>query len=248
MKQVCYKNWIVLVLVAFITVCGNKKNEEIKQVESKETVKVLKAPDGMVLIPAGESADVFYIDKYEVTNAQYKKFCDATNHNYPEDPKFKGMRNYLINYPDYPIVNISWNDATAYAKWARKRLPSWKEWKFAAGNADRRTYPWGEGLDYDKANYVDTGATYNFMAGSTDRWIYTAPVGSFEYGKSPYGIYDMAGNVWEWVADQNDNMRIACGGSYHVGGNHIRIRSRRFLPPDAVNVTISFRCAKSIEK
>jgi formylglycine-generating enzyme required for sulfatase activity len=140
--------------------------------------------------------DAYYIDKYEVTNAQYKKFCDATGHSQPSGPDFRGMTSYFTNYPNYPVVNVSWNDASSYASWAGKRLPTEAEWEKAARGTDGRKYPWGNTWDPSKCN--------NRESNSPDGYANTAPVGSFPQGASPYGVMDMAGNVWEWCTDWYD--------------------------------------------
>jgi len=140
------------------------------------------------------SLNKYYIGKYEVTNAQYKKFCDATGHaqpSQPSDPGFSGLSNYFTNYPNYPVVNVSWNDAKAYCDWAGLRLPTEAEWEKAARGTDGRKYLWGNTWDAAKCNSSERGDSYE----------YTSPVGSFPSGVSPYGCYDMAGNVWEWCND-----------------------------------------------
>lgn len=176
------------------------------------------APEGMVLIPAGEfqmgrvasegapneqpvhivSIDAFYIDKYEVTNAQYKQFVNA-NPQWQKDRIDKALHDgtYLAlwNRNDYPsgrandpVVYVSWYAAVAYAQWAGKRLPTEAEWEYAArGGLSGKTYPWGNDLESSKANY-------NYNVGDT------TPVG--EYPPNGYGLYDMAGNVWEWCLDE----------------------------------------------
>ena len=170
----------------------------------------------MVLIPAGEVTlgtnlktdltfgteadsrlvfvEAFYIDRYEVTNKQYAKFLSETGH---RKPKFWG--DPRLNAPEQPVVGVNWEDAESYTAWAGKRLPTASEWEKAARGTDSRLYPWGNDYDTARGNFNDGGA----MDGSTDGYAMTAaPVGSFIDGISPYGLHDMAGNVWEWVVQQ----------------------------------------------
>ena len=173
-------------------------------------------PEGMVLIPAGEFQmgsvasdteypvhtvfiDAFYIDKYEVTNAQYKKFVDA-NPQWQKDHIDKALHKggylalwngneYPIGKANYPVVYVSWYAAMAYAQWVGKRLPTEAEWEYAArGGLSGQKYPWGNELDRSKANY------YN----ASDSKM--TPVGT--YPPNGYGLYDMVGNVWEWCLDE----------------------------------------------
>lgn len=168
----------------------------------------------------------FYIGKYEVTNAQYKKFCDATKRKYPENPK--GYDNYFLGKPDYPVVNVSWYAAAAYAKWAGGRLPTEAEWEYAARGGTTTFYYWGDEMSHDYLNYMGVGGT--------DKWEKASPVGSFP--PNPFGLYDMLGNVWEWVADryeedyysrspvdnpkgpQKGTLGILKGSFFGDGGNH----------------------------
>ena len=165
----------------------------------------------MVSIPAGEftmgsqdgdpderpahkvHVDAFSMDVYEVTVGQYAAFLQATGFNSPLDWQ-------TMNQPAHqkrPVANVDWVDAAAYCKWAGKRLPTEAEWEKAARGTDGRLYPWGNDSPTPlHANYGKTGS-HNYGA--------LALVGTLEDGKSPYGIYDMAGNVWEWVSDWYDN-------------------------------------------
>jgi formylglycine-generating enzyme required for sulfatase activity len=169
----------------------------------------------MVRIPAGEftmgresddaspdespvrtvSLDEFYIDRNEVTNAQYKAFADAVGRLYPNNPNWDN--DYFLGKPDHPVVNLTYEQANAYCTWAAKRLPTEAEWEKAARGADARLYPWGNEWDENRANLWgdDNGP---------DRFRRTAPVGTFPEGASPYGVLDMAGNVWEWCVDWFD--------------------------------------------
>jgi len=127
--------------------------------------------------------DGFWIYKNLVTVAQYRKFCQATGRQMPEEPDWQWQ-------DDHPIVNMIWDDAVAYAKWAGAALPTEAQWEKAARGTDGRQYPWGN--DWDAAKCV------NSVDGELDP---TRPVGSCPDGASPYGALDMAGNVWEWCAD-----------------------------------------------
>jgi formylglycine-generating enzyme required for sulfatase activity len=157
----------------------------------------------------------YYIDRYELTWRQYARFCSETGHPLPPRPQYPVDENH-------PVVNVSWQDARKYAEWAGRRLPTEAEWEKAArggfkipawepahapiasaANAyPRRSYPWGEeapcGVEHFRCNYV---AYDHWQRRGEDGYAYTAPVGSFGIGDSPYGCADMAGNVWEWCMD-----------------------------------------------
>ena len=127
--------------------------------------------------------DGYWMYKTEVTVAQYRKFCEATNREMPEAPEW-GWKE------DHPVVNVSWHDAVDYAKWAGASLPTEAQWEKAARGTDGRVFPWG--------NEWDAGACANSVSWSLKG---TKPVGSCPAGASPYGCVDMAGNAWEWCAD-----------------------------------------------
>jgi formylglycine-generating enzyme required for sulfatase activity len=209
-------------------------------------------PEHTVNVPA------FCIDIYEVTNAEYKAFCDATSRDYPPDPGFSGMPNYFTNaaYVNYPVVTVTWYDAGAYAAWASKRLPTEAEWERAAkGNAENRQWPWGDTWVAGNANVWDNPA---------DGCINTSPVGAYPNGISPAGCYDMAGNVWEWCEDDmhsdyngapsngsawvntpRDSERIARGGAWYTIGTHTRCATRYYDYPAGSCSSIGFRCART---
>jgi formylglycine-generating enzyme required for sulfatase activity len=231
----------------------------------------------MVLVPAGEftmgsndgsddekpahqvSLDAYYLDKYEVTVGQYAKFLEARGMNEPP------MWTTMDQPPNQkrPVVNVDWSDANNYCEWAGKRLPTEAEWEKAARGTDGRIYPWGnDPPDPLRANY------------GKEKWnnhTALAPVGQLKDGKSPYGIYDLAGNVWEWVSDwydpdyyttsppqnpkgpENGKYRVLRGGSWDLAQEHLRSTRRDFnLPlspsyesPSYRNFNSGFRCAKN---
>ncbi len=239
----------------------------------------------MVYIPAGEFImgsdkgdndekpqhtvylDAFYIDKYEVTNAQYRTFMEAGGYdnrtfwtdegwnfiksNNITQPKF--WRDKKFNQPNQPVVGVSWYEASAYARWAGKRLPTEAEWEKASRGTDGRNWPWGD-------EFI---STYANTSGRDDGYMWPAEVGSYPQGESPYGVYDMAGNVWEWVADWYDSgyyssspsrnpegpqyseYKVRRGSSWDLGGATARCADRGFGPPNSRGFSIGFRCAKS---
>jgi len=192
----------------------------------------------------------FYIDKKEVSNSDYKMFIKATNRAAPAlwgDPD--------LNHPNQPTIGISWYEAEAYCKWLGKRLPTEAEWEKAARGTDGRIWPWGNTWDPRKDNHGN-GTEYGFD--ESDGWKYTAPVG-VELGISPYGVLNMAGNVYEWTADdfsaypENDKylqedfgkgFKVIKGGAYDDGPSEQRPASRIGYPKDYKDVDIGFRCAK----
>ena len=217
--------------------------------------------------------DGFDIDKYEVTNAQYKKFVDANPH-WQKDriPKKCHDGDYLKhwngnNYPpgkgNHPVVYVSWYAAMAYAEWSGKRLPTEAEWEKAArGGRFGRKYTWGRSLDSNKANYGEEIGD-------------TTPVGS--YDANGYGLYDMAGNVWEWCLDEYDadfysisprrnplaggtvngilsnwidvsSVRVLRGGSWVSNAKFVRGSDRTRFTPRITNNARGFRCVKSVTR
>ncbi len=187
-----------------------------------------------------------YIDKYEVTSAQYKDFAQATGRPVPRH--WEGGT-YPEGKKDHPVVYVSWEDADAYCRWVGKRLPKEAEWEKAARGTDARIWPWGNTFDIAKCNVES-------WEGSGSR-----PVGSYPDGVSPYGVYDMAGNVWEWTDSWYDaypgsnhettefgkKLRVLRGGSwYHydsLGPIGARCASRDRAVPQSVSYVAGFRCA-----
>jgi sulfatase modifying factor 1 len=264
------------VLIAMIfAVAGCKGRQEVKTEIQKVTMVRVPAGEflvGEVVLPSGlidkPTRKIFVpdfsIDIYEVTNEQYKKFCDETGRPYPDDPGFAGMENYFANYRNYPVVNVSWHDADAYCKWTGRRLPVEAEWEKAARGSDGILFPWGDvPADGTQCNTCDINCDFNWKQSTiNDNARYTAPVGSYLAGKSPYGAMDMAGNVWEWCADvfhedaqvlapdqipsgtDTVGQRVIRGGSWYNQSWYARCAHRTGFPPAGKSNSIGFRCVE----
>jgi formylglycine-generating enzyme required for sulfatase activity len=227
-------------------------------------------PDDMVLVPAGEFSmgspegdpdekpahkvqiSAFFMDKYEVTVKQYAAFLQESGGDRPAEWK---TMNKTANQ-NRPVMGVDWAEAARYCKWAGKRLPTEAEWEKAARGTDGRLYPWG--------NDPPTPLHANYGKKEWNNHEALVPVGTLEAGKSPYGIYDMAGNVWEWVSDWYDNdyyknspldspagpptggFKVIRGGSWNTSARNLRAADRYFDPPSFRSQYVpGFRCAKN---
>jgi formylglycine-generating enzyme required for sulfatase activity len=253
--------------------------------QDKKSKKIIdpKVLEGMVLIPAGEFAmgteEVdketlqqrfgmsktpflnehpkhnvkladYYIDKYEVTNKKYKKFIDATRRALP-----RGWKNgtYVPGNEDQPVIFVSWFDADAYCEWADKRLPTEAEWEKAARGNDGRKFPWGDKFDINKVN-------------ASGKYGGVMPVGHFKDDVSPHGIYDMSGNVSEWVSNwylpypgneykeqdkhYGEKYKVTRGGGWGGIGHYsfdffYRTSFRNNIEPEKTYNDLGFRCSIS---
>ncbi|HNP59862.1 MAG TPA: SUMF1/EgtB/PvdO family nonheme iron enzyme [Nitrospirales bacterium] len=194
----------------------------------------------------------FYIDLKEVTQADYDRYIKMTKRDKPKVPVFEDDVSKLVGL-DYPVVAVTWNDAFGYCQWAGKRLPTEAEWEKAARGEGKRRYPWGEKFEYQFAN-VD---------GKEDGFQYLAPVGSFEVGRSPFGLYDATGNVAEWVMDSyaadyyqqapyrdppgpkvEDENKVIRGGSWRESRIGARVTKRFAAKMWRNDASVGFRCAK----
>lgn len=198
--------------------------------------------------------DSYYIDKYEVTNTFYKACVDVGICASPTNTSFDyggTSDSYYGNleFNDFPVVYVDWNMAKTYCEWRGGTLPTEAQWEKAARGTDERTYPWGEWLSCNLSN----NGRNDMCIGATTK------VGSYENGKSPYGLYDMSGNVFEWVADwydenyyrdspssnplgpDNGEYRGIRGGSFAIGRPEISNRDQQ--GPDNSNNITGFRCA-----
>ena len=192
----------------------------------------------------------FYIDKYEVTNSSYKNCVESGRCQPPFKTSSRTHPSYYGNpqFDNYPVVYVDWGMAKAYCEWRNARLPSEAEWEKAARGIDARTYPWGESINKSYANYGQNVGD-------------TKAVGSYESGKSIFGAYDMAGNVWEWVADWyigkyfvkdespivplRGDYRVLRGGSWYDPAHAVRAANREYNIPSDKYYLVGFRCARS---
>ena len=264
---------------------------EEPEISAGQTLEVVRGP--VVRIPAGNFTmgcdervdrlcfhdegtrpftvylDEFYIDRHEVTVAEYAA-CVADG--WCGEPDFGGACNWdRQDRGNHPINCVDWYQAVDYCVWAGKRLPTEAEWEKAARGTDGRTYPWGNmGFTGDTlvANVADTTAKEAYRSWAVyeeyeDGFTQTAPVESFPEGRSPYGVHDMVGNVWEWVSDwygeyyyrgaPRSNPKGPAGGEIKVlrGGSwfnfpHLnRIGYRGWYVPDMQFDYLGIRCARS---
>jgi formylglycine-generating enzyme required for sulfatase activity len=183
----------------------------------------------------------FFIDRTEVTNEEYLKFINATG--YPAPSYWRG-KTFKAGEAKFPVVNVSWLDASAYAKWAGKRLPTEAEWEFAARGPQEYIYPWGDEwkTGYANANRGNKGKI--------------AAVGSYGQGASPFGALDMCGNVWELTSgklfDYADITKMILpgmvirGGAYDVPRERATATYRGVVPPDKGFDKTGFRCVRDV--
>ena len=231
------------------------------QVSSKDGMEMVEIPAGDFLMGSenGEDdekpqhtvyLDAYWIDQTEVTNAMYTQ-CVADGVCEPPHTRVSYTRSSYYGdsfYDSYPVVNVDWNQANIYCGWAGRRLPSEAEWEKAARSTDGRTYPWGE--------QSPTCSLANFGGCEGD----TTAVGSYPQGASVYGAVDMAGNVWEWVADWyqvyqggdasasyafGQTYRVLRGGSWYYEAWYLRSSYRYgYYPVYWGYVEFGFRCAR----
>jgi formylglycine-generating enzyme required for sulfatase activity len=198
----------------------------------------------------------YFIDRTEVTNADYAKFVEATKHEPPVNWK---SGSFPVGRGDFPVTGVSWQDAADYAAWAGKRLPTEAEWEAAARGSDARKYPWGNGWQSGFAN-IGLRTAEKVEADKYPSGI--GEVGKYPQGASPSGTLDMIGNVWEWVADEislypgssatlpaptdeaSGPLRVIRGGAYDGDQKH-DASYRGFLDGSLPYPKVGFRCAKS---
>ena len=196
----------------------------------------------LVLIPEGDflagedrlrvHLPAYWLALYPVTNAEYARFVEQTGHAAEAWPPEKAQ---------HPVVSVSWDDAQAYCRWADLRLPTELEWEKAARGSDGRVYPWGDDWDESRCR---TDAN----RGDEE----TCAVTDYPQGASPWGMQQMAGNIWEWCEDrctdeQEGNWRVVRGGSWiNLLPDNFRCYHRAVSEQDARDGCAGFRCAKSL--
>ena len=270
---------LTLMLLMMLAISIGCSNDEFERVNPKDIDD--PPPLGMALIPAGSfemgdhldnveralpvhtvELDAFYMDVNEVTVGQFKQFIQLSGYNY--EGNWLDVDKHSPT-ADHPMIYVTWYDAMAYSKWAGKRLPTEAEWEYAArGGLIGKRYPWAdaESVARKYANYYGTGGK--------DRWNKSsAPVGKFKPNK--YGLYDMAGNVWEFCADWYNEKyyknsptknplgpdtgqlfdwggpcRVLRGGSWHSAASALNVAFRGFSIPDDRHYFTGFRCVSEM--
>ena len=199
--------------------------------------------------------DSYSMDLYEVTVARYARFLAATHRELPS--YWETVKR--AEHGERPVIGVTWDDAEAFCTWARKRLPTEAEWEKAARGTDERPYPWGNMKPTpDLANYA-LGARFSYSQ-------VLMPVGKYDKAKSPYGLFDMGGNVWEWTQDWYDGayyekspeknpagpeqgqFKVLRGGSWSDMAKYMLTYGRFKLLPTTRNSYTGFRCARSGDK
>jgi len=246
--------------------------------DEAERLATMEVPGGMVLVPAGSflmgsdpekdraagpqefpqrhvHLDAFWIDRYEVSNVEYLRFVLGTGMDWP---MFWRERPFPEKAALHPVINVSWHDADAYCRWAGNRLPTEAEWEKAARGEHARLFPWGdEPAGWIKSNIAHPGSKRGF------KYPPLANVTRYDKGVSPYGAYQMAGNVSEWVSDwfdpeyyrrgfdvnpqgpESGDLKVFRGGSWNEDPEVARSAGRNAGPPDRKSYLTGFRCAQS---
>jgi sulfatase modifying factor 1 len=278
--------WIGISLMTGAICLGAAEPQPSKVEQAVSSVEASRGLDGapMVFIPAGPftmgsddglpnerpehavTLDAYYIDRYEVTLSLYRKFLEEGKHESP--PTWDDEAATSVG--DRPAIGIRWKSAAAYCRWAGKRLPTEAEWEKAARGTDRRRYPWGDMQPFvDMANYnrgMWVSEAITLVAVTSGLEGMSVRHGFKEGGKSPFGVYHMAGNAAEWVADWYERdyyqktpgknpsgpvtgeKRVLRGGSWADVPSALRVTARFSAEPDFEDRTIGFRCAMDMPK
>ena len=225
----------------------------------------------MLLVPAGEflyrdnnqplslpaqrlSLPAFYMDKFELTTSRYAKFLQETGREKP----IKWNEVSLVSDGDKPVIGVTWHDADAYCRQYGKRLPTEQEWEKAARGTDGRQYPWGN--EEPTSRHAKYGAVRNGQF-SWNGYATLATVESYESGRSPYGMYHMAGNVSEWTSSDHElrdsplpplvfkpGSKVYRGGAWYMTAFGLPSAHRFWLPPTARDIGLGFRCVQDVSR
>lgn len=257
--------WISLTLLSVTVGCQQKsQGPEGKQMIPSEMVRI----EGSTVNPFGSpgetvSVDTFYLDKHLVTYEQYNQFIEAggyVEHRYwsPEGIAFLNAYEFTVpstyheeylNKSDQPVTGVSWYEAEAYANWRGVRLPTAAEWTLACQGNNKQRFPWGNVFDFEAVDYRTRLAPY--------------PIGSRPKNVSPFGIFDLVGNVWQWCEDAYEAedfrrsvsptgtrpgpQKILRGGGWMSLRKHFESDHLYYDKPDQRLATYGFRCAKDPE-
>lgn len=266
MKYRSLSLFAALALTFVLLSCGEREEEPEVESAPVEEYEELPEPGEMVRVPGGTysigtdeggdppfptpahqvEVDPFYIDVYEVTNGQFAEF--ATETDYEIEGNWREF--YSLGRELYPVINVTWEDARQYCEWAGKRLPTEVEWEAAARGSEAYPYPWGEEFNANYSNVLNYGVQN------------TLEVGQVREDKSPFGAYDMLGNVQEWTADTfrayrgskaagnpafSGRYKSVRGGFFQARGDKIFLWTRMgFLPGSQFSQ--GFRCARDAEE
>ncbi len=193
----------------------------------------------------------FYLDKYEVTNAQFAAFLNARGNQKEGGARWAELGTVFSliqdqggrfaprpGFEQHPAIEVSWEGARAYCQWAGKRLPTETEWQRACAGSEGRIFPWGAEFSAERVN----------LFGDKDGFGRTAPVGSFPTGATPQGVMDLAGNVWEWTAADSASAAYLRGGSWVNGKALAKCAGRASVSSAHSYIksnSLGFRCARS---
>ena len=258
-----------ILLILFF--CGMISCTQESPKEPPITGPMIEIPSGEFTMGTGDqiqkiSLPTYFIDKTEVTNEMFEKFILAGGYekeeywteagwNFIKENNIihhKGLSQDSFNEPNQPVTGISWYEADAFCRWAGKRLPTAEEWEKAARGTDGRIYPWGNRMDFSRLAYRSSNVHR------------TVDVGSFPDGASPYGVLDMAGNVWEWTAsayngvdykytilagrkaEKRSELMIIKGGAWGSNRNQFQCGYQYYDRKEATQFNIGFRCVSDV--
>ena len=250
---------VALIVAGFVYVLNARNRQGLI---GKDGAPAILIPAGSFIMGDDESSprrelfvDAFYMDKFEITVARYAKFLQATgNVKTPEEWDAVNVQ----NDGEFPVVGVDWQDADSYCRWAGKRLPTEAEWEKAARGADERKYPWGnDPPSAERARFAKPYQNLVYKDG-------IAPVGSHAKGASSFGVFDLAGNASEWVADwysesfqraearnpkgpESGTGKVLRGGGWYDPAERITATRRMYASPANRADDIGFRCARDLK-